>query len=346
MWDLLQNEDEAMVVGSVREFLQGELPIERLRPRGAPSVDAERARTGMVELGWFGVGLPEEVGGSGLGLVEEMLIQRECGRFLASPSVLATTLAGHVALQAGDMELAAAIVAGEVSASLGMLVSRSWPEPAAAFAFDWNGSDPLLVWNDMGMGLFDASAFSDATVEPCLDDSVTMHAGRLTVRRPRHWVSAPQAPLALRAEVLLAAALTGLAEHACDLTVEYAKVREQFSKPIGTFQAVKHRCADMGVRARLAWYQTSLAALKVQLDAADAGFQAASAKLVAAQAAHENGRAGIQLHGGIGFQAECDAHWFMKRAHVYDRAGGSMQRQARRIAAEPSPWDADPDLAA
>jgi alkylation response protein AidB-like acyl-CoA dehydrogenase len=346
MWDLLQSEDEAMIVGSVREFLKSELPIERLRPRGAAAVDLAAVRAGMVELGWFGVGLPEEVGGSGLGLVEEMLIQRECGRHIVSPSVLAAMLAGHVAFHAGDTELAGALVTGKRSAALAILAAPNGADAGPAFAFDWNESDPLLVWNDEGMGLFDAAAFSEHGLDECLDESVTMHAGRLAPSRPMHWISAKQAPLVLRAQVLVAAALTGLAEQACDLTVEYVKVREQFGKPIGTFQAVKHRCADMGVRSRLAWRLTSLAALKVQAGAADAVLQAAAAKLVAAQAAHENGRAAIQLHGGIGFQAECDAHWFMKRAHVYDRMGGSTQLQARRIAAEPSPWGADPDIAA
>jgi alkylation response protein AidB-like acyl-CoA dehydrogenase len=132
---------------------------------------------------------------------------------------------------------------------------------------------------------------------------------------------------------MLAAALTGLAEHACTLTVEYARIREQFGKPIGTFQAVKHRCADMGVRARLAWYQTSLACLKAQNRAKDADFQVASALLVAADAAHENGRAGIQMHGGIGFQAECDMHWFMKRAHVYDQLAGGRRRPSETVLA-------------
>jgi alkylation response protein AidB-like acyl-CoA dehydrogenase len=155
--------------------------------------------------------------------------------------------------------------------------------------------------------------------------------------KPKHWVTTKQAPLVLRAQVLLAAAMVGLAWHACDIAVEYAKVREQFGKPIGTFQAVKHRCADMGVRVRLAWYLTNLACLKVQAGERDAVLQAASAKLIAAQAAHENGRAGIQVLGGIGFQSEADAHWFMKRAHLYDQAGGAIKTQARRVIAEPSP---------
>jgi alkylation response protein AidB-like acyl-CoA dehydrogenase len=114
-------------------------------------------------------------------------------------------------------------------------------------------------------------------------------------------------------------------------------VREQFGKPIGSFQAIKQRCADMAVRQRLSWYQTSLACLKLAAGAEDAPLQVASAKLLAAEAAQENGRGCVQIHGGIGFQAECDAHWFLKRARVYDQAGGAVAEQARRVIAAPAP---------
>ena len=337
MWNLLLNEDQTMIADSVSTYLARELPIERLRPKAAPR-DLARIRADMIEHGWFGVGLPEAVGGSGLGLVEEMLVQRECGRFLVTPSMLATVLAAHVAYHAGDTDLASNMIAGKASAALAIL---SGPDPSAdpspAYAFDWNRQDFLLFWNEEGMGVFDAASFAQAKPDECLDDSVTLHAGLLAARQPRHWVGAKQAPLALRAQILLAARLIGLAWHACDLTVNYAKTREQFGKPIGTFQAVKHRCADMALRARLGWYQTELACLKVQTSAHDAVLQTAAAKLLAAQAAHENGRNAVHLHGGLGFQSECDVHWFMKRAHLYDQAGGGMQAQTRNVIAEPSP---------
>lgn len=305
MWDLLLNDDERMIADTVRDYLAAELPIERLRPNARP-VDPEQAWQGMVDLGWFD---PE------LGLTAQTLIQRECGRYLASPSVLATVLAGTRAALAIDAE----------------------PERAgtvrSVLAFDWSGGEPLLFWNDQGIGLFNAGAFGDADSEACFDDSISLHRGRLTVEETQSWLPSG----GFRAQLLLSAALVGLAEHACDLAVEYAKVREQFGKPIGSFQAIKHRCADMAVRQRLAWYQTCLAALKLESGVADADLQIASAKLLAAEAAHENGRACIQIHAGIGFQAECDAHWFMKRARVYDQIGGAMAEQARRIIASPAP---------
>jgi alkylation response protein AidB-like acyl-CoA dehydrogenase len=337
MWDLPLNDEQAMIAESVREYLARELPLERLRPNAA-SRNAEEMRGVMGDLGWLGLGLPRNMGGAGLGLIEEMLVQRECARYLVSPSVLATVLGAHVALLAGDTALTLALAAGRTSAALA-IVRKADPDSdrKLVYAFDWNPGDPVLLCSEEGMGVFDAAAFSQVQPDACLDDSVTMHAGFLPQDPPPHWISSSQAPLAMRAQVLLAASLMGLAEQACELTVEYAKARQQFGQPIGSFQAVKHRCADMGLRARLGWFQTELACLKVQADSRDAALQAAAAKLTAAHAAHENGRAAIQMLGAIGFQAECDVHWFMKRAHIYDQAGGCMQVQAQRVIAEPSP---------
>jgi alkylation response protein AidB-like acyl-CoA dehydrogenase len=337
MWDLLPSDDERMIAAAVREYLEGELPLARLRPGAGPG-DPAKAWQGMAELGWFGVGLPEAVGGAGLGLVAEMLIQRECGRYLVSPTVLATVLASHVAFHAGDSARAAELVAGKSPMALAIDA-----EPARqgakreVTAFDWNAGEPLLYWNEDGMGLFEAGAFGTAEAGDCFDESISLHAGRLAPDEASLWVPADVQPLLLRAQVLLAAALVGLAEHACDLAVDYARVREQFGKPIGSFQAIKQRCADMAVRQRLSWYQTSLACLKLESAAADTALQVASAKLLAAEAAHENGRACIQVHGGIGFQAECDAQWFLMRARLFDQAGGAIAQQARRIIAAPAP---------
>ena len=330
MWNILPNEDEAMITDSVRTFLSAELPLERLRPKPVKTVDWDEIRPAMAELGLFAVGLPETAGGSGMGLVEEMLIQRECGRYVASTSALAITLAGHICAEAGDKDQAAEVTSGASSVALALVGPQG-----QAYAFDWRAGDRLVAWNDKGIGLFPADAFSNPQAEECTDDSLTLHAGTLAMDKALHWIDAGRTALLSRVRVLLAASLVGLADHACELTVEYAKIREQFGVAIGTFQAVKHRCADMGVRARLAWYQTNVAALKAVAGADDAGLQVDSALLLAAEAAHENGRASIQMHGGIGFQAECDVHWFMKRAHVYDQLAGGRLAVAGQVLAHP-----------
>jgi alkylation response protein AidB-like acyl-CoA dehydrogenase len=334
MWNLLPSDDERIISETVRAFLAAEQPLERLRPN-APPTDAWAS---MAELGWLGVGLPEAAGGSGLGLAAEALIQRECGRYLVTPSLFATMLAGHVAWHAGDLALVRDLAAGRSRAVLVIDAEPAWENgERAVLSFDHDAAAMLLFWNDRGMGLFAADALTGLHSEPCFDESLSLVSGRLAGDRSLLWVPVEAAPLAARAQVLLAAALVGLAEHACELAVGYAKVREQFGKPIGGFQAVKHRCADMAVRQRLAWYQTSLACLKLEARVDDWPLQVGSAKLLAAEAAHENGRACVQLHGGIGFQAECDAHWFLKRARVYDQAGGDMEQQLAIIASAPEP---------
>jgi alkylation response protein AidB-like acyl-CoA dehydrogenase len=333
MWNILLNEDEAMIAATVRQFLVAELPLERLRPK-APATDPTAIRREMGQLGWFAVGLPEDCGGSSLGLVEEMLIQRELGRFVASPSTLAIVLAAHVCVAAGDAQMASLLASGEVSVGTALVRPDAFGE-AQAYVFDWHDGDRILAWTEDGMGLFPAASFSLSQCEAAMDDSVTLHVGTLALNKPEHWVPNGGSSLLNRARVLIAAALCGLADHACNLTVEYAKMREQFGKPIGTFQAVKHRIADMGVRSRLAWYQTQVACLKVLANADDADLQVDSALLVAVEAAHENGRAGIQMHGAIGFQAECDIHWFMKRAHLYDQLVGGRLTVARAVLSHP-----------
>lgn len=333
MYDLLLSGDEAMIADAVRDFLRRELPLERLRPGAAP-VDEKAVWQRMAELGWFGVGLPEAAGGSGLGLVEEILIQRECGRHLVSPNMLARVMAGHVAIAAGDAEAASQFACGERACSFAVLHSGN---EGAAFLLDWNGADAVVASAESGMHLFEPDALAVPIPCECVDESVTLATSLIEFDKATSLVAPGTASLGLRLDVLLAASLAGLALGACELAVEYAKIREQFGKPIGSFQAIKHRCADMAVRQRLAWYQTCLGALKLQAGADDAGLQVASAMLLASEAARENGRACIQIHGGIGFQAECDAHWFLKRALVYDLAGGGEAVQADRIIAAPEP---------
>ena len=213
MYDLLLNQDETMIVASVREFLEAELPIERLRP-GAKPIDHDAVWQGMADLGWFGAGLPESAGGSGMGIVAEMLIQRECGRNLVSPMVLATMLACRVAHESGKDDLVEAFVSGEIAAALAIDAA-----PLAdgtirkVLAPDWDGEQALLFWCEDGMGLFDAASLGSPELSDCIDGSVTLHAGDLAAHCASCWIDASQAPLARRADILLAAGLVPLLLH-------------------------------------------------------------------------------------------------------------------------------------
>jgi len=130
---------------------------------------------------------------------------------------------------------------------------------------------------------------------------------------------------------MVAAMLVGIAEATRDLSAEHAKTRVQFGRPIGVHQAIKHRCADMAVRAEAAGSQMLLAALCVESGRADATFQAAAAKVVATDAAVANAASTIQVHGGMGFTSEHDAHLFLERAHVLDHLLGDRRQHLARL---------------
>ena len=111
-----------------------------------------------------------------------------------------------------------------------------------------------------------------------------------------------------------------------DLTVEHVCEREQFGHKIGTFQAVSHPCSDMAVRCEAALSQTKVAAVTTRDKRKDIKFQVLAARIVAMEAALSNASTAIQLHGGMGFAAECPIHFFLKRAHLLDQIGGKSAR--------------------
>jgi len=324
MLNMLPTDEQTQIIDSVRGFLRSELPLEQLRNRVAPEVSDSQWRA-VAELGIFGMGLAESAGGIDFGATEEILVMRECGRVVATPSFMATILAAHLAHACSQTSWCRALISGERRASLVI----AGPDSHAALLVDGRDNNLLVAIDSSSIALFE-SGFEPLRATNSLDESITLQSGRLD-RRASACKLPYSSPLWLRASLLLAAQLVGLAEGARDLTVDYAKTRQQFGKPIGAFQAVKHRCADMAMLAEVAWAQTVVAAHALDAGATDAPLQVSCAKLMATTAAHRNGDHAIQVHGGIGYQAECDAHHFMKRSHVYDQAGGNRRHQAHSI---------------
>jgi alkylation response protein AidB-like acyl-CoA dehydrogenase len=146
------------------------------------------------------------------------------------------------------------------------------------------------------------------------------------------WVPAAQGALHRQAQLLVAAQLLGMAEASRDMAVDYAQVRMQFGQPIGAFQAVKHRCANMAIGAEALRAQLVLAAIAERDGWPDAAFQVDACRLLAARCALANAGANIQMHGGIGFTAECDAHLFLLRAHLLEHLGGPVRTLRERLA--------------
>jgi alkylation response protein AidB-like acyl-CoA dehydrogenase len=143
--------------------------------------------------------------------------------------------------------------------------------------------------------------------------------------------------LTLLGSVLISAMLVGVAEATRDMGVEYAKQRVQYGKPIGSYQAIKHPCADMATRCEAAVSLLLFAALAVREGRPDAVFQVAAAKRIATQAALENSRANVQIHGGMGYTWEHDAHLYVTRARVLNQVFGDVHaQQATLLATAPS----------
>lgn len=312
--DMLPNTEQQQIIDSVRGFLADQFPLERLRDSVGADCVPERWLA-AAELGLFGMSLAEEAGGAGYGLAEELLLHREAGRVLFSPALLAQALAARLLVELGQP--ADALISGEERVALLAPIAGAQVGQSLSGDFhliDASGARWLLAWSMNGAALVDADQVSTREVGS-LDES--LHVQRATLDGLKSMYFLAGDGIARRASILLAAQLVGIAEAARDMAVDYAKLREQFGQPIGAFQAVKHLCANMAVRCEAAWFQSAFAALSP-----DEVAQGAAALLVASEAANENSAANVQIHGGMGYTAECAAHHLVKRARVIERLAG------------------------
>jgi alkylation response protein AidB-like acyl-CoA dehydrogenase len=298
--------DQFAVAAALEESLADLLPLSRLH---TAAHESEATWAGLEEIGLFTIAASEESGGSGLGVVEEALIALGLGRHLASPGVLATI--GAAPLQAAGTRRTAA----------------AYRQGRKIIVVDEPGAQCLLL-REGGNACLHAADLGGART---LDDRLWRSS-----LREADGVGEPLARLdqdqLLRLRLLDAAALAGIAESALQAAVAYAGLRQQFGKPIGSFQAVKHHCANMVTSARCARDQASYAAVALAEGRADARLQVECALLVAGTAALDNAGLNIQIHGGIGFSDEADAHLFLKRAQVLIAVAGGLEAANRRVA--------------
>ena len=300
--DLTPSDDQRMIEDGVRGFLQDRLPVERLREAKNHGGAAERALWQELSgLGLFALGCAEQDGGLGLGLAEEALVARALGLFLVSPLVLAQLAAPHFA---ADADLRAALIAGTARAAFANSLGDG-----SAHLIDGDEAEHILLLSPEGAVLLPRNALGEALVTAGMDETISLAKASVPSTVPARCTYAD------RTSLLIAAYLTGIAQAATTMAVAYAKTREQFGQPIGAFQAIKHQCADMAARAAAAEAQSFYTAVGCGNGLDDAS-EIAAARMLAARAAIDNARANIQIHGGMGFTAECDAHLYLKRALV------------------------------
>jgi len=304
--------------------------LQRLDSRGAAratldggSTHPEKLWAAAAELGWQGLAVPERFGGSGFGLAELAVVLEAQGRQLCPgpflPTVAAITVIDHCAPEAVRAQLLPGLADGSVVAALGLSgqlhinadqVYGECPAvlgaPNAALLVLAAGTDIVIV--DAGAPGVGITALDSMDTTRSLG-SVSLDNVTVTAVLPD---AATKAHTAFR--LLAGAEAVGVSWAALDMAVEYAKVREQFGRTIGTFQAVKHHAANMLVNAELTTAAVWDAARADDLD--DAWFGAAVAAIHAARTQVFNAEMNIQLHGGIGFTWEHDAHLFLRRART------------------------------
>ena len=359
------SESQQMLKDNARKFFSGECPMDQVRRL----METDTAFDGvlwakMAEQGYTGIIFPEEYGGVGLGKVELILFMEEAGRaLLPGPFFSTVALAGVVLDALGTTEqkkrYLAPICRGEARSTLAMLeASASW-DPADVriaavngkltgeklFVPDAAAADTILVVARNGVFLVDAKA-PGITISPMsgMDLARKLYAVQFKDTPAEKLGETAGLSKALDvATAALVAEMVGGMQRVLDLTVEYAKMRKQFGKPIGMFQAVQHQCADMYLETENSRSAAYYAAWALEEHAPDAAVAVSIAKVYASDAGRTVGNRGIQVHGGMGFTWENDVHLYYRRAKASETMFGDATFHRERIAR--MVMDADPALA-
>ncbi|MCA9501988.1 MAG: acyl-CoA/acyl-ACP dehydrogenase [Myxococcales bacterium] len=319
--DFQPTEDQKALCEGIRSFVEGQVPNERF-PELEKSQGFDRALwSELAEMGVFALRLPEDEGGVGLGYSDAVLVFEELGRRLVPGPLVWSHLAAGLVDGAATGET---VVGG---------LDLTSPDPQPLLVEHLESLDVLLVLRGDGVYRVDPRGLAAKPVEVPLDPLTPVHEVDSLPEGERIGDAAAAARLRLEGAALVSGLQLGLAEGALELANAYAKERQQFGRPIGGFQAVKHLLAEMFIKqeaARAGAYNAG-----ATLDApevADVERAVASAKVTAGEAAIRNARTGIQVHGGMGFTWEVMAHYFLKRAWVLENAFGTQDEHAERIA--------------
>ena len=299
--DFELSDDEQALADGMRKLCAGRFSLDKLRAlEGRHELD-RAAWAELVAAGVFSIRVPEADGGLGLGASHAVVVLEELGRALVPGPVASTQACAGVVPGAAD----------------GAVVAVVRPRAATPVVVDDLLSlDALVELGPDGAAQVDLSTVVSRPVTRPVDPLTPLWVVESYTTSP---LAGPDAAAELWRDLLVSSAafLVGIATATTDLAVDYAKQRQQFGKPIGAFQAVKHLCADMVVRAETARAAVHAAAVTVdQPDVGDPVRAAAGAALLAAEAALQNSKTCIQVHGGMGFTWEVPAHLYLMRTRV------------------------------
>jgi alkylation response protein AidB-like acyl-CoA dehydrogenase len=318
--DFQLSEDQEALRAGVRSFCDGRLPIEVLRQLEKQGFD-RALWSELAEMGVFSLRQRESAGGVGLGTADAVIAFAELGRCLAPGPLVWSHIAADLVHGAG----AGKVVVG------GVEQLRSGSDPVLVEHLEQ--LDALLVLRRDGVYRVDPKTLSARSTGTPLDPFTPIFSVDALPAGERIADAAAGAKLRLEGAALSAGLLFGIAERTQEIATEYAKRREQFGRPIGSFQAIKHILADCYTRQEIARATVYAAGATLDDPAVGSGARAvATAKLIAGDAAMKNARACIQVHGGMGYTWEVPAHYYLKRVWVLENAFGDGGEHAEQMA--------------
>ncbi len=346
-------DDQRAIKRTANEFLAARYKLETVRELA----ESEQGFTDdqwrqIAELGWPGVIVPEADGGLGLGAVELVVIQEEMGYALAPSPLLSSVSAALLLVAAGTDEQRARWLPGLSDGSLrgtvavwdergGWAPDRSEAElsggtlSAVKIAVpDAATADVLIVAGADGAHYVVEASAASISSEKSLDPTRKLYRVELDGAAAEPLRSEPDAVAHAYATIItaLAAENVGVAQRAMEMAVAYAGDRKQFERPIGSFQAISHRCAQMLLEVEGARSLSYWAAWAVDHEPSTAPRAASMAKAYASDAGFRVCASSIQVHGGIGFTWEHDLHFFLKRAKANAHAFGDARWHRDRVA--------------
>jgi alkylation response protein AidB-like acyl-CoA dehydrogenase len=321
----------------VRSWAAGSGAVAAARDVEHGKSDAWRAPyEGLAQLGIFGVALPEELGGAG-GTVDDLCAMLDEASAAIVPGPVATTALATLVIGESHTDLLEALASGERTAGVAATADLRFDGGQVSGTAEYVlGADPagvLLLPADDNWLLVDATA-GGVTVELLKATDFSRPLARVVLdAAPAEVLPISAQRLADLAVTVLAAEAAGLARWTLTTATEYAKVREQFGKPIGSFQAIKHMCAEMLLRSEQISVAAADAALAVANDdERQLSIAAAVAACTSIEAAKANAKDCIQVLGGIGITWEHDAHLYLRRAYGIAQFLGGRSRWLRRVA--------------
>ena len=341
------SEDQELLRNATADFMSKSCALESTRELAETDGEgfSRKEWAGLAELGYLGLLSSEQSGGMGLGAVELAIVCHEMGRVVFPGPYLDVLLASRILDGAGGAaEVVEAMAVGNEIVVLAH-VDRVWPNQPGEIAYGDGhvdgtayfvpygaSADRLLVVAGDDLVLADGP-FESAPMESV--EEMTRFA-EIKLDNPARRIGAASLVEGVRdlGAVGAAAHALGLCESAMQRTIEYSRQRETFGKPIGTYQALQHRIADMLVKSESSRSVVYHAAWSVQAGAGDAARVAAAARAYAVGSARSIGEEAIQIHGGNGFTWEYDVHCFLKRALTLEHHPASHAHAVERALAQ------------